>query len=67
VRTLWTEAYRDPALLEADDGPASARILELQAHCPEGENFNHCLIQQEGSWPTRSILASACSRNSPIF
>lgn len=49
-------------LLEADNGSASARIIELQANCAEGENRNRCLIQQEGDWPSVQKLYSRAYR-----
>jgi hypothetical protein len=49
-------------LLEADNGPASARIVEMQAHCEEGENRNRCFIQQAGDWPTVQKLYSRAYR-----
>lgn len=39
-------------LLEADNGPVSAQVVELRAACPEGEGLNRCLVQELGDWPT---------------
>jgi hypothetical protein len=47
-------------LLEADNGPASLRLIELQAACPEGGGRNRCYVEQMGSWPAvRKLYASA--------
>ncbi len=47
-------------LLEADDGPASARVVELQAACPESKGRNRCFVEQMGSWPAvRKLHADA--------
>ncbi len=38
-------------LLEADDGPASARVVELLTICPFGKDRSRCLLEHtDGSW-----------------
>jgi hypothetical protein len=47
-------------LLEADNGPASAKVIELQATCPEGRGRNRCFLEQMGSWQSvRKLYADA--------
>jgi hypothetical protein len=47
-------------LLYADNGPASARLVEMRAACPPDSNRTRCLIEQTGSWPTvRKLYADA--------
>jgi len=38
-------------LFEADNGPASARMLELRAQCDPEETWSRCLYLQTGDWP----------------
>src|SRR5690606_32140828 len=38
-------------LFEADNGPASARMLELRAQCDAEETWSRCLYLQTGDWP----------------
>jgi hypothetical protein len=47
-------------LLEADNGPASVKVIELQAACPEGRGRNRCFLEQMGSWQAvRKLHADA--------
>jgi hypothetical protein len=47
-------------LLEADNGPASVRVIELQKACPEGKGRNRCFLEQVGDWAAvRKLYASA--------
>jgi hypothetical protein len=47
-------------LLHADNGPASARLVEMRAACPADSNRTRCLIEQTGSWPAvRKLYADA--------
>lgn len=47
-------------LLEADNGPASARVVELREICPQGKERNRCFLDQEGSWAAlRKLNADA--------
>jgi len=47
-------------LLEADNGPASARVVDLQIACPEGKGRNRCFLEVVGSWPeVRKLHADA--------
>jgi hypothetical protein len=47
-------------LLLADNGPASARLVEMRAACPTNTNRTRCLIEQTGSWPAvRKLYADA--------
>jgi hypothetical protein len=47
-------------LLDADNGPASARVVALREACPEGQGKNRCLIEALGDWPTvRKLYADA--------
>lgn len=39
-------------LLEADNGPASARVVELRDLCPEGKGRNRCMLELVGDWDT---------------
>lgn len=43
-------------LLEADNGPASARIVELRKICPAGKERNRCFLDQVGSWAALNKL-----------
>lgn len=45
-------------LLEADNGPASAKVVALRESCPEGENRNRCLVRLTGDWATVQRLYS---------
>jgi hypothetical protein len=45
-------------LLEADNGPASARIIEMRGQCEKGETYNRCMIRQMGDWPSVQALYS---------
>jgi len=38
-------------LLEPANGPASARLVAMQATCDEGENISRCLVTLTGDWP----------------
>ncbi|MBI5958405.1 MAG: hypothetical protein HY866_06720 [Chloroflexi bacterium] len=49
-------------LLEADNGPASAQLLEMKANCESEENGNRCLIRQLGDWPEVRKLYSKAYR-----
>ena len=47
-------------LLEADNGPASAQLIELEDACPAGATRNRCYMDQMGSWPAvRRLYANA--------
>lgn len=39
-------------LLDADNGPASARVIALREQCPEGQSKNTCLIEVMGDYPS---------------
>jgi hypothetical protein len=47
-------------LLEADNGPASARLLEMRSQCDPAETWPRCMYLQTGDWPTvRRLYADA--------
>lgn len=47
-------------LLEADNGPASARLLEMRSQCEPGETGARCLYLQTRDWPAvRKLYADA--------